>query len=166
MTGARPVAASVATAECEHSPFRNRLGSVSNPDSTTPVPLPLRWAGGLVAFQGALGLAVAVFLVIRAAGGNHHEDFISGYGTALWFVLIGGGVLAGGLAVYQGRRWGRAIALLTQLLLIPVGWSLLTDSNLPVFGAPLLALVVVVLCLLFAPVSQQYWAADSLPPDA
>ena len=109
---------------------------------------------------------MAIYLVMRAAGGNHHEDFISGYGTALWFVLIGGGVLAGGLAIYRGRRWGRAIGVITQILLAPVGWSLLTDSHLPVIGAPIMALVVVILGLIFAPVSQQYLAADSFPPDA
>lgn len=130
------------------------------------VPLTLRWAGGVIAVQGVLAVAVAVYLVIRALGGDHHEDFISGYGTALWFVLIGGGVLAGGIALYHGRRWGRAIGVITQILLIPVAWSLLTDSHQPLLGAPLLAVVVVVLGLLFAPVSLQYLAADSLPPDA
>lgn len=130
------------------------------------VPQTLRAGGGVIAAQGVVGLAVAVYLVIRAAGGNHHEDFISGYGTALWFVLIGGGVLAGGIALYHGRRWGRAIGVITQILLIPVAWSLLTDSHQPLIGAPLLAVVVVVLGLLFAPVSLQYLAADALPPDA
>lgn len=141
---------------------------MSTPRSDAPVvqvPSTLRWAGLVTAAEGAIGLIVAVFLVIRALGG-HHESFISGYGTALWFICIFGAVLAGGLAVYRGRRWGRGIAVITQLLLIPVAYSLLTDSHQPLLGAPLLAVVVVVLALLFAPRSMAYLNADSLPPDA
>ncbi len=129
------------------------------------VPRTLRIAGALVGIEGTIGVGVAIYLVIRALGG-HHENFISGYGTALWFVLIGGGVLAGGSAIYRGRRWGRAIGVIAQILLIPVAWSLLTDSGLPVLGAPVLAVALVVLGLLFAPVSLQYLAAEDLPPDA
>ncbi|MFZ2511174.1 MAG: hypothetical protein WAW85_08825 [Gordonia sp. (in: high G+C Gram-positive bacteria)] len=140
--------------------------SNSEPSTIDPaVPRTLRIAGGLVGIEGALGIAVAIYLVIRSLNG-HHEDFISGYGTALWFVLIGGGVLAGGLAIYRGRRWGRAIGVIAQILLIPVAWSLLTDSGLPVLGAPVLAVALVGLGLLFAPVSLQYLAAEDLPPDA
>lgn len=141
---------------------------MSNSDSSpviNDVPRTLRIAGAAVALEGAIGVCVAIYLVIRAIGG-HHESFISGYGTALWFVLIGGGVLAGGLAIYRGRRWGRAIGVIAQILLIPVAWSLLTDSHQPVFGAPVMAVAVVVLGLLFAPVSLQYLAADGVPPDA
>lgn len=141
---------------------------MSNSDASpmaSAVPRTLRIAGALVGIEGALGIGTALYLVLRAFGG-HHEDFISGYGTALWFVLIGGGVLAGGLAIYRGRRWGRAIGVIAQILLIPVAWSLLTDSHLPVLGAPVLAVALVILGLLFAPVSLQYLAAEDLPPDA
>lgn len=140
---------------------------MSTGESASPsvVPPTLLWAGRLVIFQAAIGLTVAVFLVIRALGG-HHEAFISGYGTALWFVCIFGGVLAGGIALYRGRRWGRAIGVITQILLIPVAWSLLTDSHQPLYGAPLLALVLVILALIFAPASSSYLSAEDLPPDA
>ncbi|WP_024332971.1 membrane protein [Gordonia hirsuta] len=140
--------------------------NVSDPDQAlSAVPRTLRIAGGVVTGEGLIGIGVAIYLVIRALGG-HQESFISGYGTALWFVLIFGGVLAGGLAIYRGRRWGRAIGVIAQILLIPVAWSLLTDSHLPVLGAPLLAVALLVLGLLFAPVSMQYLAAEGLPPDA
>jgi hypothetical protein len=134
------------------------------PDAAA-VPATLRWAGIVIGGQGAIGLGVAVVLIVRALGG-HHESFISGYGTALWFVCIFGGVLAGGIAVYHGRRWGRAIGLITQILLVPVAYALLTDSHQPLFGAPLLAVVLVAAGLLFAPRSRAYWDAGELPPDA
>ncbi len=134
------------------------------PDASA-VPATLRWAGIVIAAEGVIGLIVAASLVIRALGG-HHESFISGYGTALWFLCIFGGVLAGGIAIYHGRRWGRAIGLITQILLVPVAYSLLTDSHQPLVGAPLLAVVVLAGGLLFAPRSMAYWSAEDLPPDA
>ncbi|MFT3661405.1 MAG: hypothetical protein QM809_08380 [Gordonia sp. (in: high G+C Gram-positive bacteria)] len=136
------------------------------PDSTAHViPPTLRGAGALAALEGLIGLGIAVYLVIHAMTG-FRESYISGYGTALWFTLIGGGVLAGGIALYTGRRWGRAIVALANILLLPVAWSLLTDSDQPLIGAPLMVVVLVTLGLTFAPRSMRYLAGDDLPPDA
>ncbi len=101
-----------------------------------PIPRPIRWAGTSIALQGAVGLIIAAILVIRALGG-HHEDFASGYGLALWCSLIGLGVLAGGLALLGGKRWGRGIGVVAQLLLLPVAYALLTDSHQPALGVVL-----------------------------
>lgn len=144
------------------------LEYVSSPDSprTTPaVPSTLRWAGAIIAVEGVVGLVYAVVLIIREAGG-HHEDAISGYGTAGWFIVIFGGVLAGGLALIRGRRWGRGVGVIAQILLLPVAYALLTDSHLPYLGAPLAVVAIAVLILLFAPASLSWLNADSLPPDA
>lgn len=129
------------------------------------VPPTLRGAGALAALEGLVGLGIAVYLVVHALGG-FEEAYISGYGTALWFTLICGGVLAGGIALYHGRRWGRAIVALANILLLPVAWSMLFDSDQPVIGAPLMVVALVALGLTFAPRSMQYLAGDDLPPDA
>ncbi|WP_132991978.1 hypothetical protein [Gordonia zhaorongruii] len=129
------------------------------------VPSTLRWAGRIIAVEGVIGLIVAVIYVVREAAG-HHEAAISGYGSAVWFAVIGGAVLAGGVALTRGRRWGRAIGMMAQILLLPVAYALLTASGLPLLGAPVGIAALAVLALLFAPASLSWLNADSLPPDA
>ncbi|MGB3698030.1 MAG: hypothetical protein WBA05_11415 [Gordonia sp. (in: high G+C Gram-positive bacteria)] len=140
--------------------------SSSDPATSLPsVPSTLRWAGYGTAVQGALGLIVAVILVIREAAG-HHEAAISGYGTAVWFAVIGGGVCAGGIALTRGKRWGRALSLMAQILLLPVAYTLITGSGLAVIGVPVAIVALAILALLFAPASLTWLNADDLPPDA
>ncbi|MBM7366202.1 hypothetical protein [Gordonia hydrophobica] len=140
--------------------------SSTDPDRRVPsIPKTLRWAGLGTAAQGALGLIVAVVLVVRELAG-HHEAAISGYGTAIWFAVIGGAVLAGGIALTHGKRWGRGISMMAQILLLPVSYSLITGSGLPWIGVPVGVLALGLLVLLFAPASLSWLEADDLPPDA
>lgn len=129
------------------------------------MPANLRRAGYIVAFEGALALCVAIILVVRAALG-HDQSIASGYGTAGWFAVIGGGVLAGGVALVLGRRWGRGIAIIAQILLLPVAWALLTGSQLPWLGAPVGIVAIAVLVMLFHPGTVRWLESNDLPPDA
>ncbi|KAA0024006.1 hypothetical protein [Antrihabitans cavernicola] len=122
-------------------------------------PKPIRWAGSLVALEGAVAFVVAVILVIRALLG-HDQSQASGYGTAIWFLILGGAVSAGGVALLTGRRWGRAIAVVAQVLLLPVAWALLTDSHRPLLGILLGVVVVACLGLLFSPPASQWMALE------
>lgn len=126
-------------------------------------PTTIRVAGAITALEGAIGVVVAVILVIREAAG-HREAAISGYGTAAWFGIIGGGVLLGGLALLGGRRWGRAIAVVAQILLLPVAYALLTDSDLPTVGIPVAIAALAVLVLIFSPASTR-WLVGEYEPD-
>ncbi|MBD0321916.1 MAG: hypothetical protein ICV72_00830 [Aldersonia sp.] len=117
-------------------------------NSSAP-PVPIRVAGALVTLEGTVAVVVAIVLVVRALLG-HDQSAASGYGTAAWFAVLGGAVLAGGVALLLGHRWGRAIAIVAQVLLLPVVWALLTDSDQPVWGGLLGVVVVVALGLLFS----------------
>jgi peptidoglycan/LPS O-acetylase OafA/YrhL len=130
-----------------------------------PPPTAVRRAGLVVALEGAVGIALAVVFVVRELVGAEHANFINSYGTAAWFAILGAGVITGGVALVRGRRWGRAIAVVAQILLIPVAFALLTDSGQPWFGAPLLVVVVIVLGLLFSPKSVR-WLSGGAAPDA
>jgi peptidoglycan/LPS O-acetylase OafA/YrhL len=130
-----------------------------------PPPTAVRRAGLVVALEGAVGIVGAVVFLVRGLTGAEDAVFINDYGTAAWFAILGGGVLAGGVALVRGRRWGRAIAVVAQILLIPVGFALLTDSGRPYFGAPLLVVVLIVLVLLFSPSSVR-WLSGEAAPDA
>jgi hypothetical protein len=112
----------------------------------------------LVTLEGAVAVIVAAVLIVRALLG-HREDEISGYGTAMWFGILGGAVLASGIGLLFGQRWGRAIAVITQLLLLPVVWSLLFGSGQPLYGTVLGVVALGALGLLFAPPSSR-WAAQ------
>ncbi|MCV7379139.1 hypothetical protein BST11_14415 [Mycobacterium alsense] len=122
-----------------------------------PVPGAVRAAGLVVAVQGAAALVVAVLLVVRGIAGAD-QRVVNGLGTAVWFVLVGGVVLAAGRALVVGRRWGRGLAVVTQLLLLPVAWYLGVGSHQPAVGIPVGAVALAVLGLLFTPAAVR-WAA-------
>lgn len=129
------------------------------------VPTTVRAAGGLVTLEGVVAVGVAIVLVVRGLLG-HDQSTTSGYGTAAWFGVLGGAVLAAGVGLLLGKRWGRAIAVIAQLLLLPVTWSLLTDSHQPMYGTVLGVVAVAALALLFAPPSTRWMAQDyGVEPD-
>ena len=117
----------------------------------------MRGAGVIVAVQGVAALVVALVLVVRAVAGAD-QRVVNGLGTAVWFVLIGVVVLAAGRALTSGKRWGRGLAVITQLLLLPVAWHLAVASHHPAFGIPAGVVVLTVLGLLFSPGAVR-WAA-------
>jgi peptidoglycan/LPS O-acetylase OafA/YrhL len=123
-----------------------------------PPPPAVRGAGFVVAVQGLAALVMAVVLVVRAIAGAD-QRVVNGVGTALWFLVIGGVVLAAGRALVVGGRWGRGLAVFTQLLLLPVAWYLAVGSHQWVLGIPVAIVALTVLILLFSPTALR-WAAD------
>ena len=117
-------------------------------------PRAVQVAGAITTVQGALAIVMAVALTVRELGG-HHEAAISGYGTAAWFAIMGSGVVAAGAALWNGRRWGRGIAVFANLLLLGVAWYVYSSGQFRY--AVLVAVVsVAVLALLFSP-SAMHW---------
>ena len=116
----------------------------------------VRYVGYLVAAQGVAALVMAAVLLVRAfAGADQH--IVNGYGTAVWFILIGAGVLTGGWALVTGRRWGRGIAVPTNLLLLPIVWYVITSHHV-VYGILVGLLALSALAMLFSPSSVQWMA--------
>ncbi|MFF2556268.1 hypothetical protein ACFVUS_35020 [Nocardia sp. NPDC058058] len=121
------------------------------------VPGTVRVAGALVALEGAAGVIVAIVLILRAATGSD-QHVVNGYGTAAWLVILAGAVLAAGLGLFRGKRWGRAIAVIANLLLLPPAWYMITSHQVPLgilFGVIALG----ALGALFAPASSRWMAA-------
>lgn len=123
-------------------------------------PATFRVAGLLVALEGAVSLTAAIVLLARAVTGEGSNTVANGYGTAGWFGVLGVGVGGAGVALAMGKRWGRAIATVVQLLLLPVVWSLLTGSHQLAYGIVLGAAALGVLILLFSPPSSRWMAAE------
>lgn len=127
--------------------------------TSPPAPTAVRRAGLIVVLQAAAALVVAVVLVVRGiAGADQHV--VNGLATAGWFVLVGAGVGAAGRALILGKRWGRGLAVITQLLLLPVAWYLAVGSHRPGFGVPVGAVALIVLGLLFSPAAVRWAAGD------
>ncbi|NNH69660.1 hypothetical protein HLB23_07235 [Nocardia uniformis] len=124
---------------------------------TDAVPTPVRVAGALVTLEGALGLVAMIALVVMGLNGSA-QNAGNSYLTAGYAAIVGGAVLAAGIGLLRGRRWGRAIAVLTQLLLLGVAWYMITSDRLDL-AIPLGLLALVALGALFAPASTRWMAA-------
>ncbi len=137
-----------------------------------PAPATVRQAAVVVALEGAALLIVSAVLVVRHLGGVRDQPWLSGYGTAAWFAIMGSGVLTAAWALWTGRRWGRGIAVFAQLLLLPVAWYMAVGSHQWLYGIPVGLIAVATLVLLFSPSALDWVGAhnsaaseDSSGPD-
>ena len=122
---------------------------------TVPSPATVRQAAILVALEGAAGLVAAVAYVVSGLGGAN-EAGLNMFGTAGWFAIIAGSVLAAAWALWTGRRWGRGVAVFAQLLLLPVSWYIAVGSQQWVYGVPVGIVALITLVLLFSPSAVQW----------
>lgn len=138
------------------------MGRVTSP-ATRPTgpPRPVRTAGALVAVQGLSGVGFAVALAARAPSGGVAVGLV--VGEAAFFLLIGGGLLAAGLGLLTGRRWARTPAIVAQLLLLPVVYSLIGPSRQVVAGVVAGAFVVTTFLLLINERSREWSMGLELP---
>jgi hypothetical protein len=123
----------------------------------------VRLAGVLVGIQGLVAVGFAVALGLRSLG----PDVAAGsvLGEAGYFVLIGAAVVAVGLGLVRGRRWARTPAIVTQLLLLPVVYSLIGPSRQLVLGIVAGLYVVATFMLLISERSRE-WSMGLDLPDA
>jgi hypothetical protein len=137
---------------------------------TVPSPTTVRQAAVLVTLEGAAGLLAAVIYVVSELGSGD-DPGMNKFGTAAWFAIMGGAVLAAGWALWTGRRWGRGLAVFAQLLLLPVSWYIAVGSHQWVYGIPVGIVAIVTLVLLFSPSAVQWLgtqdsaSADNSGPD-
>ncbi|MGH3877801.1 MAG: hypothetical protein ACRDSK_12285 [Actinophytocola sp.] len=118
-------------------------------------PSTIRGAGLLVGLQGLAGVAFAVALLVRAFGGASSAGN-NVYGQAGYFVVLGGGVVAVGVALLLGKHWARSPAVVVELLLLGVAWYAGGPSGRPEIGVPVGVLSIVVLYLLFTVRSREW----------
>lgn len=126
-------------------------------------PPQVRLAGLLVGLQGLLGLGFAVALVIRSTSTQGRA--IDVLGEAAYFLVIGGALVAVGVGLLTGRRWARTPAIVTQLLLLPVVYSLLGPSRQLLLGLVAGAVVFAAFMLLIGERARN-WSMGLDLPDA
>lgn len=120
-------------------------------------------AGVLVALQGVLALAFAVALAWRAGSADLPVRLV--LGESGYFGLIGAALVAVGVGLWAGRRWARTPAIVTQLLLLPVVYSLIGPSRQLVLGIAAGVFVFATFMLLISERSRE-WSMGLDLPDA
>ena len=130
-------------------------------DPRDAIPAPVRIAGWIASAQGLVGLGAAVYLAAHAAVGYREETVaISGYGTAVWFLIFAGALLAAGIGLLRGRRWGRGLVVIAELLLLFVAWYRVMGSGWwPAAGVALGVVCVAALVSLFRRDALAWYAA-------
>lgn len=118
-------------------------------------PPTIRGAGILVGLQGLAGVAFAVALLVRGFGGAAATGG-NIFGEAGYFAVIGGAVVAVGVALFLGRHWARSPAVVVELLLLGVAWYAAGPSGRPEYGVPVGVLCVLVMYLLFTARSREW----------
>lgn len=163
--GVVEVAAGLATSKARTgSLYGERVSSIRFPtvaSSTRTVPVPLRPTVPLAVLAGAMavegtalvviGLVVLVDALVGAAHAAVRETllFVS---LAALFGLYGGTLLAAARAALRRRRWARALAVLSQIVALLMGWQIATWGLWPV-GVPLALLGGVALVLALTPLA-------------
>ena len=127
-------------------------------------PAPVRAAGALVGVQAVAAVAFTVALVLRAGTGPAGVQPV--LAEAGFFLLVAAALGAVAAGLLAGRLWARTPALVTQLLLLPVVFSLLGPSRQFLVGIAVGALVFATFMLLLNERARSWsMGADEAPED-
>jgi hypothetical protein len=113
------------------------------PEPTAPPTPALRAAGVLVALQGVVVLAAAVFYLVEALVSDA-SSLVNVAMAVVLFLLMGGGLLLVARDLVRRRRWARAPAVTWEVICLPIAYGL-ADSGRWYIGLPVAAVAVVVL---------------------
>jgi hypothetical protein len=117
-------------------------------------PWQVRAAGVVVGLQGLIGVGFAAALAMRAGSSPAGTGAV--LGEAGYFVVIGAALLLVGIGLLASRRWARTPAIVTQLLLLPVVYSLIGPSHQLLLGLGTGVIVVATFLLLISEASREW----------
>ncbi|MEQ3550769.1 hypothetical protein WIS52_09825 [Pseudonocardia nematodicida] len=129
-----------------------------------PVPENVRVAGVLVGLQGLTGVVVAVVLGVRAVGADGARVYY-GLAESGIFLLLGGAVVGLGYGLFRGVHGCRTPAIVVQLLLLPVVYSVIGPSGQLLWGIVCGLFVVLTFLLLISEQSRRWSMGDEYPED-
>lgn len=119
-------------------------------------------AGVLVALQGLAGVVVAVVLGVRTLGADPARLYY-GLAESGIFLLLGAAVAGIGYGLVRGVHGCRSPAIVLQLLLLPVIYSLLGPSRQLLWGIGCGLLVLATFLLLISEQSRRWSMGDEYP---
>jgi nitrogen fixation-related uncharacterized protein len=120
-------------------------------------PATIRAAGALVGLQALVAVGFAVYALIRIRSGVLGVSAV--LGEAGMYLLVGVALLAVALGLLRGRFWARTPAVVVQILLLPVAYTLLVSAHRLLIGAVVAVVAVGGLALLLCGPSR-LWAED------
>jgi hypothetical protein len=143
------------------------LGTVARDDRSAArlrqaPPTPVRAAGALVGLQALAAGAFTVVVVTRAAGADLGPK--AAIGEAGFFLVVAAALGAVAWGLLTGRLWARTPAIVTQLLLLPVVYSLIGPSHQLLIGLAAGAVVFAAFMLLISEPSRR-WSMGAEPSD-
>ena len=122
----------------------------------------MRAAGALVGLQALGAVAFAVALAVRAGSTTFGVRPV--LGEAGFFLIVAAALGAVAVGLLTGRRWARTPAIVTQLLLLPVVYSLVGPSRQLLLGLVAGAVVFAAFMLLVNERSRR-WSMGAGPDD-
>ena len=120
--------------------------------------MPVRAAGALVGLETIAAGVFAVVLGLRAGATQLGTGAVVGEAVFFLLVAVALGAVAAGLVT--GRRWARTPAIVTQLLLLPVVYSLIGPSQQLVLGLVAGVVVATAFMLLISERSRAWSMGD------
>ena len=120
--------------------------------------MPVRAAGALVGLETLAAGVFAVVLGLRAGATQLGTGAVVGEAVFFLLVAVALGAVAAGLVT--GRRWARTPAIVTQLLLLPVVYSLIGPSQQLVLGLVAGVVVAAAFMLLISERSRAWSMGD------
>ncbi|MEV8514035.1 hypothetical protein [Dactylosporangium sp. NPDC051484] len=112
-------------------------------------PATLRWAVRLLLLEGA-GLAALTLLLVYLDLTSTWTAAKMALSFTAYLGLMAVLFIGIGVALHRRQRWARGPGIVTQMLQMPIGWTMLTNGQ-PWIGAPLFLLGLTGAVLLFAP---------------
>jgi hypothetical protein len=140
--------------------MRHARGPILGCVETTRTPRQVQLAGVGVAAEAVAGLIATIVLL---TGSSTDLPVASVVGEAALFVLGAAALGFVGWGLVAGRRWARTPALVIQLLLLPVVYSLIGPSREVLLGIAT-GIVVAGIFLLLLSEQARTWSMD-LPQD-
>jgi len=121
------------------SPFRT-------PSQEASTPRPLLAAAGILALEALAIGGLGLYLILGGFLGSPKNAGRAEVGGII-VVLTAAALLLVARGLFQGRRWSRAPAVVTQIFCVLFAWSLL-QAKVYTLGVPMLAVTLTVLALL------------------
>ena len=114
----------------------------------------MRAAGALVGLEALAAAAFTAVLAVRSGTAELGAGAV--LAEAVFFLLVAVAIGAVSVGLWTGRRWARTPAIVTQLLLLPVVYSLLGPSHQLLIGLGAGAVVVAAFLLLISERSRAW----------
>ncbi|MEU9110891.1 hypothetical protein AB0D04_03565 [Streptomyces sp. NPDC048483] len=130
---------------------KRAAGTPAVPQPTGPRPARLSAAAALTAVEGLALAALGAYMLVMGLAGSPDspQQAVTGGVTVL---ALAGLPLVAARGLWLRRRWSRGPSLITQIVALPVAWTLIKGGGaLIAAGAGLAAGAIVVLVLLVTP---------------